>query len=103
MRWEIIERYRLDIVVPIALIIFSEILIFRGNMREAMLIDALNLAMLVLSAIYTVNRLYVALMLLPLFRLLNVAMPIFFHLTLNCLSAMILKLSRAEYQQGQAF
>ncbi|MCJ7443263.1 MAG: CPBP family intramembrane metalloprotease [Methanotrichaceae archaeon] len=82
MRWGIIERYRLDIVVPVALIILSEILIFRGNMKEAMLIDALNLAMLVLSAIYTVNRLYVALMLLPLFRLLNVAMPVFFHLTL---------------------
>jgi membrane protease YdiL (CAAX protease family) len=82
MRWEIIERNSLDLIVPISLIILSELLIFNGNTNAAMIIDALNLIILSLSAIFSANRLYVALMLLPLFRLLNVAMPVFFHLTL---------------------
>jgi len=45
-------------------------------------IHALNLVFLSLSSIYIKNRIYPALILLPLFRLLNVAMPVFFNLTL---------------------
>ena len=47
-----------------------------------MIIHALNLIFMVLASIYINNRIYPVLMLLPLFRLLNVAMPIFFQLTL---------------------
>jgi len=77
-----ITRYNLDIIIPIFLIILAELLIFIGKPNAAMPIHALNLILLILSSIYINNRIYPALMLLPLFRLLNVAMPVFFDLTL---------------------
>jgi len=82
MKWEILERYRIDLIVPVTLIVLSEFMIFQDQMEAAMFIDALNLILLILSAIFTEQRIYVALMLLPLFRLLNVAVPVFFALTL---------------------
>lgn len=82
LRFEDIRKYGLDVIVPASLIILAELLIFLGNMQAAVTIHALNLALLILSGIYSKNRIYPALMLLPLFRLLNVAMPIFFHLTI---------------------
>ncbi len=51
-------------------------------MRAALTVHALNLTLLILSSIYVENRAFPALMLLPLFRLLNIAMPVFFTLTL---------------------
>lgn len=75
-------KYNLDITVPIFLIILAELFIFLGNPGAAMPIHALNLVFLSLSSIYINNKIYPALMLLPLFRLLNVAMPVFFNLTL---------------------
>jgi CAAX protease family protein len=82
MNWKLLSKHNIDLLVPISLVVVSELLIFNNNLKAAMIIDSLNLTMLILSAIFTVNRLYVALMLLPLFRLLNAAMPVFFHLTL---------------------
>lgn len=82
MKVENAERYYLDLMFPIFLIILAEVLIFLGNPDTAMPIHAFNLIFLSLSSIYVKNRIYPALMLLPLFRLLNVAMPVFFHLTL---------------------
>ena len=76
------ERYYLDLIIPVFLIMLAEVLIFFGNADAAMPIHALNLIFLSLSAIFVSNRTYPALMLLPLFRLLNVAMPVFFNLTL---------------------
>ncbi len=76
------ERYYLDLLIPVFLILLAEILIFYGKAEAAMPIHALNLVFLSLSTIFVNNRTYPALMLLPLFRLLNVAMPVFFHLTL---------------------
>ena len=76
------ERYYLDLIFPVFLIMLAEVLIFYGNSDAAMPIHALNLIFLSLSSIFIKNRTYPALMLLPLFRLLNVAMPVFFHLTL---------------------
>ena len=76
------ERYYLDLVFPVFLIMLAEVLIFYGNSEAAMPIHALNLIFLSLSSIFVSNRTYPALMLLPLFRLLNVAMPVFFNLTL---------------------
>ena len=77
-----ITRYNLDIIIPIFLIILAEFLIFIGKPNAAMPIHALNLILLILSSIYIDNRIYPALMLMPLFRLVNVAMPVFFNLTL---------------------
>jgi hypothetical protein len=77
-----ITRYNLDIILPVTLILLAELLIFLGKPNAAMPIHALNLILLILSSIFINNRIYPALMLLPLFRLLNVAMPVFFNLTL---------------------
>jgi membrane protease YdiL (CAAX protease family) len=77
-----ITRYNLDLILPVFLILLAELLIFLGKPNAAMPIHALNLILLILSSIYINNRIYPALMLMPLFRLLNVAMPVFFNLTL---------------------
>jgi len=77
-----ITRYNLDLILPVFLILLAELLIFLGKPNAAMPIHALNLVLLILSSIYINNRIYPALMLMPLFRLLNVAMPVFFDLTL---------------------
>jgi uncharacterized protein len=77
-----ITRYNLDLIIPVILILLAEVLIFLGRPNAAMPIHALNLIFLILSSIFINNRIYPALMLMPLFRLLNVAMPVFFNLTL---------------------
>jgi len=77
-----ITRYNLDLILPVILILLAELLIFIGKPNAAMPIHALNLILLILSSIFINNRIYPALMLMPLFRLLNVAMPVFFNLTL---------------------
>lgn len=82
MRAESIAKYRIDLIIPVFLILLAEFLIFLGHPSQAMLIHALNLIVLALSSIYIDNKIYPALMLMPLFRLLNVAMPVFFNLTL---------------------
>jgi membrane protease YdiL (CAAX protease family) len=82
MRVEDTRKHGLDIMLPVSLIIIAQLLIFQGSMKAAMAIHALNLILLVLSAAYIENRVYPVLMLLSLFRLLDLAMPIFFDLTL---------------------
>ncbi len=77
-----ITRYNLDLILPIILILLAESLIFLGKPKAAMPIHAANLVFLILSSIFINNRIYPALMLLPLFRLINIAMPVFFNLTL---------------------
>jgi uncharacterized protein len=77
-----ISRYNLDIIIPVFLIFLAELFIFLGKSNLAMPIHSINLILLILSSIYINNRIYPALMLMPLFRLLNVAMPVFFDLTL---------------------
>lgn len=82
MKLELNSRYNLDLIFPVSLVFLAEILIFLGNMKAAMAVHALNILMLILSSVYLENGIYPVLMLLPLFRLLNVAMPVFFKLTL---------------------
>lgn len=82
MRVEAISKHGLDLILPVSLIILAELLIFFGHMEMALAIHSINLILLILSSIYIENRIYPALMLLPLFRLLNIAMPVFFQLTL---------------------
>lgn len=82
MRVEDASKHGLDLILPISLIILAEVLIYMGNMKAAMIVHAFTLTILILSAVYIENRLFPILMLLPLFRLLNVGMPILFKLTL---------------------
>jgi uncharacterized protein len=70
------------LAICLLLIALAEMLIFYGNLKGAMMLHALNIILLILIAIYVDNRIFPVLMLLPLFRLLNAAMPVFFNLTL---------------------
>lgn len=69
-------------MLPCTLIAAAELLIFAGKIQAALAIHCINLLYLTISSAYSEDRAYQALMLLPLFRLLNIAMPIFFTLTL---------------------
>ncbi len=82
MRVEEISKYNLDLILPVLLIILAELLIFLGHMQAALAVHSINLILLILSSAYIENRIFPALMLMPLFRLLNIAMPVFFQLTL---------------------
>lgn len=73
---------RLLLALPLFFISLAELLIFVGRLRTAMMLHALNVVFLTLIAIYNEDRVFPILLLLPLFRLLNAAMPVFFSLTL---------------------
>jgi len=76
-----LDQGSLGLILSGALIAVAEILIFFGHLSAAVTIHAINLIVLVLSAAYIEDGVYPVLMLLPLFRLLNLAMPVFFNLT----------------------
>jgi hypothetical protein len=82
MRVKDVSKHSLDLILLTGLIVLAESLLYAGNMKASMAVHAFTLTLLILSAIYLDDRMYIALMLLPLFRLLNVAMPIFFQLTI---------------------
>ncbi len=82
MSWQELDHESVGLMLSGALIAIAEILIFFGHLSAAVTIHAINLIALVLSAAYIQNRVYPVLMLLPLFRLLNLGMPVFFNLTL---------------------
>ncbi|MDH7597866.1 MAG: CPBP family intramembrane metalloprotease [Methanothrix sp.] len=79
---ECIKRFHLDIVSPISLVIIAEMLIFLGQMKAAIAVHALNIILLVSLAMIRSDRIYPVVMMLSLFRILNVTMPVFFNLTL---------------------
>ncbi len=72
----------MDLIIPFILIAAAELLLYAGHMQAAMIVHGINLVGLALAAAYVEDRSFQALMLLPLFRLLNIAMPVFFSLTL---------------------
>jgi len=76
------SREKLELIIPTGLIILAEMLLFLNKMQPAMIVHAFNLILIIALNIYINNRIYPIILLLPLFRLLNVAMPVFFHLTL---------------------
>lgn len=76
------SREKLELIIPTGLIILAEMLLFLNKMQPAMIVHAFNLILIIALNIYINNRIYPILLLLPLFRLLNVAMPVFFNLTL---------------------
>lgn len=70
------------LALPVFLIILAEMLIFAGQMKAAMIVHALNVVLLISIALYIDDKIFAIFMLLPLFRLLNAAIPVFFNLTL---------------------
>lgn len=74
------------LMLPVFLIILAELLLFSGKMQYAIWVHVLVLIGLALATIYTSDtglfKPYQALMLLPLLRLVNISMPIFFEMTL---------------------
>lgn len=72
--------------IPILAIVFAEILIYFGRIKEALWIHIIILMGLSLSITFMKNgeiyKTYQALMLLPLLRIVNLSMPIFFDITL---------------------
>lgn len=72
--------------MPILAIAFAEILIYFGRVNEALWIHTFILMSLSLSIAFMKNediyKTYQALMLLPLLRLINFSMPVFFDITL---------------------
>lgn len=82
MKAKDLTAHGLDLIIPVSLVLLAEFMIYLGYPNRAMPVHAINLIILILSSIYINNRIFPALMLLPLFRLLNVAMPVFFNLTL---------------------
>jgi uncharacterized protein len=77
-----LEQGSLGLILSGALIAAAELLIFFGHLSAAVTIHAINLIVLVQSSAYIENEVYPVLMLLPLFRILNLTMPVFFNLTL---------------------
>lgn len=80
------ERIRLFIVIPIICIGLAELLIFAGRIELAILMHigvliALSLSDMIIKDV-KVYRIYQALMLLPILRLVNLSMPVFFKTTL---------------------
>jgi len=71
-----------DPTLPALLIIVAEMLIFKDHIEAGIAVHGMNLVALVLTSAFVDRRTHQALILLPLFRLVNAAIPIFFQLTL---------------------
>ncbi|MDF0591215.1 DUF1616 domain-containing protein [Candidatus Methanocrinis natronophilus] len=71
-----------DPTMPAFMIVVAELLLFEGYVDAGVVVHGMNLIALVISSAFVPGRTHQALMLLPLFRLVNVAVPIFFQLTL---------------------
>jgi membrane protease YdiL (CAAX protease family) len=73
----LIHPKNLDLVLPISLITLGELLLFSGHITAAVIVNGLNLLLSIyLSGVYYKSRTNLALMLVPLFRLINLATPI---------------------------
>lgn len=81
-----LKKIRIYTVIPIFLIMFAELLIFSGRIGGAVWIHIGILIALSLSSIFIkepeINSIHQALMLLPVLRLVNLSMPIFFNITI---------------------
>lgn len=81
-----VERTRLFIAIPVVCIALAELLIFAGKIKFAIwlhigILIAFSLSNIVVKDL-KVYRTYQALMLLPILRLVNLSMPVFFDTTL---------------------
>jgi len=77
-----VRKLRVFTAIPVVCISFAELLIFSGRMEAAVWVHIGTLIALSLSNIFIkdpkVNKIHQALMLLPVLRLINLSMPIFF-------------------------
>lgn len=83
--WEL-QKYLLPIGLPVLAIALAEFLIFSGNMGAAVWLHIGTTTILSLSSMFIrqqeITRIHQALMLLPVLRLVNLSMPVFFETTL---------------------
>jgi len=81
-----IRKRRFFTAIPVLCIAFAEVLIFLGKVEIAIWVHIGSLIALSLSEIFVkdseVQKIHQALMLLPVLRLINLSMPIFFETTL---------------------
>ena len=81
-----IRNKEIYVGIPILTIAFAEMLIYYGRIKEAVWVHMILLMGLSLSVTLMrnedVHKTYQALMLLPLLRLVNISMPVFFDITL---------------------
>lgn len=81
-----IKKLRIFTAIPVICIAFAELLIFAGKNEEAVWLHIGTLVALCLSNIFVkdieINKIYQALMLLPILRLISLAMPRFSTITL---------------------
>ena len=80
------KDYRLYIAIPILCIGIAELLIFTGRLEAAVWVHIGTLLALSLSNVFVkdprVHKIHIPLMLLPVLRLVNLSMPVFFDTTL---------------------
>ncbi len=80
------QRIRLFTVIPVLFIALAELLIFSGRMGAAVWVHIGTLIALSLSYAFIkdkeIHKIHMALMLLPVLRLINLSMPVFFETTL---------------------
>lgn len=81
-----IRNKEIFVIIPILVIAFAEMLIYSGRIKEAIWVHMVLLMGLSLSMPLMKNKdvrkTYQALILLPLLRLVNLSMPVFFDITL---------------------
>jgi membrane protease YdiL (CAAX protease family) len=81
-----IKKFRFFTAIPVICIAFAELLIFSGRTEDAVWIHIGTLVALCLSNIFIkdteINKIHQALMLLPILRLISLAMPKFSMITL---------------------
>lgn len=81
-----VTRIRILILIPVAFIALAELLLFLGRTELAIWIHIGVLIVLILSNLFLkdlkIYRVYQGLMLLPILRLVNLSMPVFFTTTL---------------------
>jgi len=81
-----IRNKEIYVGIPILIIALAEMLIYSGGIKEAIWVHMILLMGLSLSITFMrnkeVHKTYQALMLLPLLRLVNLSMPVFFDITL---------------------
>ena len=83
---KLVKYQNILLMLPVLLIILAELLLFSGEMQYSIWVHVFVLIGLAMATVYTGDtylfKPYQALMLLPLLRLVNISMPIFFDMTL---------------------
>jgi membrane protease YdiL (CAAX protease family) len=80
------QRIRLYTTIPVLCIVFAELLLFLGKIEAAAWVHIGTLIALTLFYVFVkdpeIHKIYMALAFLPVLRLVNLSMPVFFEITL---------------------